>query len=254
MEPQYFDNHNTGEVNVFVQDEENRVYLVDPRGKILWEKELAEAIIPPVKMVDILLNNKNQLLFNTTKKLYVIDRLGNNVKGFPVALKATATSGTGHVYYAGDKKHRFFVATEGGKIYGYQGSAQPLTGWSPLEGIGDVSMPLVHTEYNGKDYLMVATTEGKVYGLNRQGKTRMPTVELNQSLAKPLEIDRTSDNRKVIKAYTADGMLYKIGFDGSSVKSATDAYADSDVQDFDKDGQKERIRLGRESLAMVRVE
>jgi len=101
---------------------------------------------------------------------------------------------------------------------------------------------------------MVATTEGKVMGLNRHGKTRMPTVELNQPLAKPLEIARTDDNKKVIKAYTEDGMLYKINFDGSSVKSATDAYADSDVQDFDKDGQKERIRLGRESLAMVRVE
>lgn len=254
MEPQYYKNHSTKEINVFVQDEENRVYLVDPRGKILWEKVLAEAIVPPVKMVDILLNNKNQLLFNTSDKLYVIDRLGNHVKGFPVDLKAKATSGTGHVYYAGDKKHRFFVATEGGKIYGYQGSGKPLTGWSPLEGIGNVSMPLVHTEYNGKDYLMVATTEGMVMGLNRHGKTRMPTVELNQGLAKPLEIARTSDNKKVIKAYTADGMLYKIGFDGSSVKSASDTYAESDIKDFDKDGQKERIRLGRESLAMVRVE
>lgn len=254
MEPQYFDNHSTGEVNVFVQDEDNRIYLVDPRGKILWEKELSDAIIPPVKMVDILLNNKNQLLFNTTKNLYVIDRLGNNVKGFPVALKAKATSGTGHVYYEGDKKHRFFVATEGGKIYGYQGSAKPLSGWSPLEGIGEVSLPLVHTEYNGKDYLMVATTAGKVMGLNRHGKTRMPSVELNQAITKPLEIDRTSDNKKIIKAYTADGMLYKIDFDGSSVKSASDSYAESDVMDFDKDGQKERIRLGRESLAMMRVD
>jgi len=80
MEPQYFDNHSTGEVNVFVQDKNNRVYLVDPRGEILWDKVLDEAIIPPVKMVDILLNNKNQLLFNTRQKLYVIDRLGNNVK------------------------------------------------------------------------------------------------------------------------------------------------------------------------------
>lgn len=226
--PQNYANHHTGERNTFIQDEDFRAYLIDASGAILWERELDAEIIPPVTMVDVYFNKKNQLLFNTKNKLYVIDRLGRNVSGFPVSLKDKATSGTGKVYYPGDKKLRFFVATEGNKIYAYQADGKPLSGWSPLADVGEVSYPLVHAEYQNRDYLIVATDDGKVIGMNRQGKPRMPSVELNATLDRPLEIGRNSKNAKVIKAYTEDGLMYQIQFDGTSVKGATDSVAASD--------------------------
>ncbi len=86
IKPQIFTNHYTGENEIFIQDEKNNIYLISASGKILWKTSVKEAVIGGVETVDILNNKKLQIAFVTKSKLYVIDRNGKMVSGYPLAL------------------------------------------------------------------------------------------------------------------------------------------------------------------------
>ena len=44
--PQFVINHRNRKKEIVVQDEENRLYLISPEGKILWKKQLDSRYIP----------------------------------------------------------------------------------------------------------------------------------------------------------------------------------------------------------------
>lgn len=88
MKPVPVVNHNTQERELFVQDDAHTVYLLNNSGRILWKQKLDGAINSQVYQVDALKNGKLQYLFSTSSHIYLIDRNGNPVTGFPLALRS----------------------------------------------------------------------------------------------------------------------------------------------------------------------
>lgn len=74
----------TGKTNTFFQNSRLSLCLQDENGKDVWGIPFKEPVLGYVQEIDYFNNGKLQYLFAAGSKLYLIDRLGRFVSGFPV--------------------------------------------------------------------------------------------------------------------------------------------------------------------------
>ncbi len=86
-------NHKSGENEILCQSAANDLYLISNTGKIIWKKRLAEQILGSPLQIDYFKNDKLQMLFAGESSIYLIDKNGKMVTGFPIHFKVGAGSG-----------------------------------------------------------------------------------------------------------------------------------------------------------------
>ena len=165
-------NHYTNEKELMVQDAKYNLYLLNSSGRLLWKKPLDGKILGTIQQIDYYRNNKLQYIFNTKNKIYLIDRNGNYVDKYPVALSSKATNGIAVMDYENNKDYRIFVATEDRKVRLFDKRGNKITGWEFKQTEGKVTQPVQHFRSNSKDYLVFSDNH-KIYILNRRGNTRV---------------------------------------------------------------------------------
>ena len=170
--PQVVVNHNTGEKEVLVQDKANTLYLIDRFGKTIWKRTVDGQVIGNVTQVDIFNNRKLQLAFSTSSKLYVIDRNGKDVQGFPVIFQSRATNPLMVVDYEGNHSYRFFQACSDRKIYVFDSYGKIVPGWMFGSTETIVSERIGYARVAGLDYIIVFD-QNRPYILNRKGEERV---------------------------------------------------------------------------------
>ena len=79
-------NCGTGKQNTIRQNADNSLELIDEKGKSLWKMSLPGQIAGAVGQVDYYSNGKIQFLFCQGNKLHLVDRLGREVRGFPMTM------------------------------------------------------------------------------------------------------------------------------------------------------------------------
>ena len=79
-------NSQTGLINTFYQNKQMSICLRDENGKDLWGVPFDKPICGTAGNVDVFQNGKLQIAFGAGSRLYIIDRLGRYVKGYPVDL------------------------------------------------------------------------------------------------------------------------------------------------------------------------
>ncbi|RDK84315.1 LamG domain-containing protein [Marinirhabdus gelatinilytica] len=171
--PQFFSNHRTGTKNVIVQDIANTLHLLSNNGKTLWTKQLDDAILGEIHEVDILRNGRKQMAFTTKKKLYVVDRNGKDVRGFPINFKDEITQPLSVFDYDNNRKYRF-VIVQGKEILLYDSQAKIVRGFTFKKTKSPITLPVEHIRMGNKDYILIAEENGKLNILSRTGKTRVP--------------------------------------------------------------------------------
>ncbi|MFP4557317.1 MAG: DUF3352 domain-containing protein [Bacteroidales bacterium] len=172
MKPELVINHNTQNREIFVQDDKNNIYLINQVGRVLWKRPLPEQIMGDVHQVDVYRNGKLQFVFNTKSHLYLVDRNGNNVSGFPVKLRSPASNPLAVFDYENNRKYRFFIAGEDRKVYAYNKDGNIVSGWD-FEGTEKrVYQPIQHFRMDGRDYIVMAD-ENRPYILDRRGNERV---------------------------------------------------------------------------------
>ncbi len=170
--PQLVTNHYTKKKEVIVQDDANTIYLIAPDGNILWKKKIDGAIIGKIKQADLYKNNKLQYVFNTAKKLYVLDRNGNDVENFPVDFKNDATSPVAVFDYDNTRNYRFVIAC-GKKLLNYSKEGKEVKGWEFKKAKATIDKPARHFVVGSKDFILTTDSEGHIYILNRRGEERI---------------------------------------------------------------------------------
>ncbi len=170
--PTFVKNHNTQETEICVRDEKHNLYLISNSGRIIWKKPIGEPILGDIHQIDYYQNNKLQLLFNTSSKLWLLDRNGNFVERYPVALPSPASTGLSLFDYDKNKNYRIFVPTGNKRIYlyGKEGNINPDFVFKTTE--YPLTRPIQHFRVNAKDYLVFAD-KNRVYVLNRKGERRI---------------------------------------------------------------------------------
>lgn len=214
--PTIFVNHYSDENEIFVQDDANAIYLLNNTGQVLWKKELPEKIMGEVHQVDVYKNNKFQLFFNTKNYLYLVDRNGDDVDNFPVKLKSPATCPVAVFDYVKNKDYRFVIGCEDLEVYNYDKSGKEVKGWKFKKSRAEFRHPFQHVLISGKDYIVNYDVDGRLYGVDRRGKTRMKFNDnIGFSPNNPLSLWKTADPKTSdIIATDTTGKIYQISFSG----------------------------------------
>ncbi len=79
-------NSGTGQMNEFYQNAQGAIGLRDENGHGLWGFPFKGKLCGTAHNVDYYANGKLQILFGSGSSIYIIDRLGRYVSGFPVDL------------------------------------------------------------------------------------------------------------------------------------------------------------------------
>ncbi len=179
LQPWIVSNHYTKEKEIIIQDNANKLYLINNIGKIIWEKQLDEKVIGDIKQVDRYKNDKLQYTFVTTNKFHQIDRNGKNVKGYPVVLKAPVTQGLTVLDYDKNRNYRILL-TQGKNLHNFDVNGKLIKGWK-FKTNAEITVQPQLLQVANKDYIITADQSGKIRVLNRKGEDR---IQLNVTLPK----------------------------------------------------------------------
>ncbi|MEZ4797915.1 MAG: ribonuclease HII [Flavobacteriaceae bacterium] len=172
--PQFVTNYRNNQEDIVVQDINNNLYLISNQGKILWKKRLSGNILGKIQQIDIYKNGRLQLAFATPKRVYVIDRNGNDVGPFPLNFNDNITQPLSVFDYDNNKNYRLLV-TQGNDLLMYNVNGKSVNGFN-YQKASEIKTQPQHFRINGKDYIVFAAGNSMKI-LNRQGQTRINVKE-----------------------------------------------------------------------------
>lgn len=219
--PKCVPNHFTNEKIILVQNSANILYSINSNGKILWKKQLESGIIGGVSIIDFYKNNKNQYLFNTSSRLYLIDRNGEDVEDYPHKLKTKTNLQHSLFDYDKNKKYRVLIVGVDNNIYNYDKFHKKVNGWKYELLDENIINSLKHFTVNNRDYIM-AYLENRLLMLARNGSVR-------NNFATNLVYAPQFDGNKFIYSVTKTGKLWKSDFNEMSYEIEIPNLTDSSL-------------------------
>ena len=172
LSPNIFTNHYTKEKEIVVQDKKNTVYLMSSKGTTLWKRKIHGEIKSKIFQIDILKNQKFQMIFNTKEYIYCLDRKGRNVSPFPIKLPRYATSPLSVFDYDKKRNYRLVIALSD-RIMMYDTKGKMVRGFQKSKNKNTINKEVQHFQFKNKDYLFFSDIAGNLDGVNRRGKTRI---------------------------------------------------------------------------------
>lgn len=248
--PLFFTNHYTGGSEIFIQDLNNKLYLINSAGRILWERPVNEAIMGNAYVIDYYKNGKLQILFASENYLHLIDRNGNYVERYPVQLRSPATNGLALFDYENNMDYRLFICGADRKVYAYDKTGNTVRGWNQFRTTTTVSSEVEFFRVSGKDYL-VLNDEDNMYILDRRGNVR---VEMKEQVARSdrsmLRLTTGTSPRMVLAS--DDGSIKMVNFNGGVQTYKVNGFSEDPVFeyfDLDADGMGEYIFIDGNTLS-----
>jgi len=174
--PQFVTNHNTGRKEILIQDQNNVLYLISDKGKVLWKKQLSSLIQGKAKQVDIFKNGRLQLAFTTNNQFMILDRNGNEVKKFTKTYEGGNLNPLAVFDYDKKKNYRF-VVTQGKKTFMYDSKAAIVKGFKYTEAEQPIIAAPKHIVIGNKDFLVFKLKDGSLKLLSRVGDVRIEVDE-----------------------------------------------------------------------------
>ena len=211
-------NHAYGSPCVLIQDEAFQLFMLTAEGKVLWERELTDQITSDIHIIDYLKNNKTQYLFATQGNIHCLDRLGNELKNFPLQLNNVQT--VIPIDYDGSKDYRFLATNEAGDIYLFSKEGKKLSSWFPKKVGGSLICSPRHIRIGSIDYFLAIQKNGIIHLYRRNGtEARGFPVRLNTALQKTYNYEKGgSTSNSYIRVVSLKNVYYKITFDGTISK------------------------------------
>lgn len=170
--PDIVRNHTNNTLEVLVQDAENKIHLLGSTGKALWAYPLDGPILGAVHQVDRFQNGKLQLLLNTAGRIYLIDRNGKDVGGFPVSLPEKATAPLAVFDYDGQRDYRVLLPVADGKVLNYGLDGTLVKGWETPRLAAPSINAVEHVRIKNKDHVIIVDGNGSLLVLDRRGVRR----------------------------------------------------------------------------------
>lgn len=206
--------HSTGNFNVLVFDQSANVYLVSTDGKILWKKRVDALPESPIYEVDYYKNGKIQYLFNSQDFIYLIDKVGNYVSGYPKKLNPAASNGISLFDYNSKKDYRIVVAQSDKRVYNYKLDGKQVKGWSKPRTENLVLDRVQRLVADRKDYFLITDSDNKISIVNRKGNQRLKLKENpNKAHNSSFYINKTN-SKGIILSTNTKGKLFYISTSG----------------------------------------
>jgi hypothetical protein len=252
FKPVFLVNHNTGENEIFVQDLNNTIYLINQAGRILWKKPVAGKILGNVHQIDFFNNGRLQMMFNTREQIFLVDRNGNDVGRYPIRLPSPATNGISVFDYDNNKDYRIFVAGEDNSVVVRSKDGNIISGWDFKGTEHPVFHEIKYFRTDGRDYIVFADRH-RVYMLDRRGNVRVnpdkifPVSPRNNIIYE----GRTPSSDPRIAITDTTGVIWHIYFDGKTETLKLGEFSSGhffDFQDINANGYKDYIFIDKNRL------
>jgi hypothetical protein len=166
--PDLVRNHVNNTREVLVQDAQHRLHLLASTGQVLWTRQLEGPILGRITQVDRFRNDKLQYLFNTANTVFLVDRNGKDVGGFPFTLKSPATAPLAVFDYENERDYRVLVPTADKRLVNLGLDGQVVKGWEAKPLSAAATGLVRHLRIKGRDHLVVPTADGKLHCLDRR--------------------------------------------------------------------------------------
>ena len=252
IKPKFLINHNNNKSEIFIQDINNNIYLINQEGRILWRNQLSEKITSDIYQIDYYNNNKLQILFSTKSQIHLLDRNGNYVERYPIKLKEHTTNGISLVDYDNNKNYRILVATNNKSVYLYDKEGNIIPGWEFNKTEHIVKSKIQHFRIKDKDYIVFSDTLN-TYVLDRKGKIR---VDIKNQFIKSannifyLENNSTPEKARLVTT-TNSGEIVSIYFDGKVSKQKIKEFSEDhyfELKDINGDNKNDYVIADNKSV------
>ena len=151
-------NYQTKKDNQLYQNSSLSICLNDENGKGVWGIPFREPLCGRVHNVDFYRNGKIQFLFAAGDKLYLLDRLGHWVNGFPVKLPKAVKLGPDVYDFTGTGGYTVMVLHKDNSLEQYNLHGQRPDGWKGIKAPETVKDLPELLEVNKKHYWVVRTS------------------------------------------------------------------------------------------------
>ena len=212
-DPVWLRNHLNNSFDIAFQDSEKYLNYLSNDGSLNWKKKLSGKIVGDIKQVDIYKNGRQQMVFRTEDKLYLLDRNGNEVKQLSFPINSSLLNNPVSIFdYEKNRNYRFLI-TEDNLIKMYDSNGKIVSGFKPPVFDSNIINSPLHIRIEGKDYIVVQLENGILKILDRRGRDRIIVDDKIQYSNNPifsyLESFTTSDKL---------GNLVKIDTNGNLIK------------------------------------
>ncbi len=151
-------NYTTGETNYLYQNNHLSICLNDANGKGVWGIPFKEPLCGRVQNIDYYNNKKIQFLFAAGSSLYLLDRLGHWVSGFPVNLGKPVLLGPDAYDFTGAGGYTVMILHKDNSLERYNLHGQKPEGWKGIKAPEVVKNLPELLETKGKRYWAVRTS------------------------------------------------------------------------------------------------
>ncbi len=245
--------HTTDKYNIIVFDKSSNVYLIGNTGKILWKKQITGLPQSDVFQVDYYKNGKIQYLFNTAERLYLIDKNGNFVKGYPINISPSITNGLSIFDYNRKKDYRLIMAQSDKRIYNYNLKGNKTKGWDNFKMPDIVVKPIQRLIAGHKDYIIVSDIKENIRIVNRRGKQRIHIKgNLNKAVNSDFYVNKTN-SKGILVTTNKEGKFVYITSSGMLRFTDFGNYSPNHFflyEDFDGNNTKDFIYVDGKKLTI----
>ncbi|MGB0429185.1 MAG: hypothetical protein ACPGLV_01835 [Bacteroidia bacterium] len=212
-------NYHTRKNEMMVVDDNGKVYQINKANEVVWNYVVNGKLTSEPFEIDAFNNNKLQYLIPTSQALYLIDRKGRPVSGYPVNLAAVSNATTAVFDLNADGNNELYVPCKSGKLFGYNYKGLPLPKWSPMNLDADAVGEMQYFKKSGKSYYFSASKKGTIYLWHSNAKQAIAPIKTNTRFKSnfTLQFGKQLTDCKLL-AIDSTGNLIKTKLDGSISK------------------------------------
>ena len=201
-------NHTNNKNEVFIQDSENIIYLINDNGQIEWTKKINDRVIDEVNQIDSYKNGRLQYVFATQNSLHMIDRKGRDVGKFPLKFNDQITKPVSVFDYDNNKNYRLLI-TQNDELFMFDSKGNRVRGFDYNKKSKIITKP-EHFRISNKDIIVFKTSDDLKI-LNRRGKVRIKINE-DHNYSK----DEIFQYQNSLLTTTVNNKIIKIDMNGNS--------------------------------------
>jgi hypothetical protein len=202
-------NSHTGKMNTFYQNAQKSLCLRDENGKDLWGVPFGKDICGTACNIDYYANGKLQIIFGAGSQIYVIDRLGRYVSGFPLDLGKEILIGPDLYDFSGAKKYNIMVLHKDKTIEMYNLKGKKPEAWKGISLSETIKALPEKLEVGGKNYWVVRTSvQTLIYPF--YGGEPLTTFEGDDKIRPDSEIKVVDDTSVQVSCYNGKSRTLKL--------------------------------------------
>ena len=152
-------NSGTGRMNLFYQNSSGAICLKEEDGKGIWGVPFGKPICGTAQTLDYFANGKLQIIFGSGSSIYMIDRLGRFVGGFPVDLGKEILIGPDVYDFNGTNAYNIMVLHKDRTIEMYNLKGQKPASWKGIDPKETIKALPERIEVGGRTYWVVRTSK-----------------------------------------------------------------------------------------------